>query len=181
MCSCAHCQRSVCWLPPGLGGGRIERVGALRAKLHVHAVSMLISFVIVMALFARLQEGLATGNGDGRAGYVARKRIGQHDVSRGQLDRLAGALHRDLFAEIFDGILGQGRGNERCPDRSRGDRVGANALFGQHLRQTRREIMNRALGRCIGKPRRVGCIQLIEAVLIMQLPGFMWATAALVR
>src|SRR3954452_24806462 len=108
----------------------------------------------------RLKEGLAAGDGDGSAGYVARKWISQHDVSRGQLDRLARALHRNLFAEILYGILGQGRGNERCPDRSRGDRVGANAFFGQHLCQTRREIMNCALGRCIGQQRRVGCIRI---------------------
>src|SRR5215216_5114069 len=107
-----------------------------------------------------LQERLSAGDCDRGAGHVAGKRICQHDIGGRQFDRLARALHRNLLAEIFHGVFRKRRGNQRCPDRSRRDRIGANALFGQHLRQPCRKIVDRALGRRIGQQGGVGRIRI---------------------
>jgi hypothetical protein len=55
----------------------------------------------------------SAGHRDGRTRYVARKRIGQHDVCRRKLGWLARSLHRHLFAEVRNRILRHGRRYER--------------------------------------------------------------------
>jgi hypothetical protein len=44
----------------------------------------------------------------------------------------------------------QGGRDQRRPDRTRRDRVGTNAPLSQQLRESRREIVDRPLGRCVG-------------------------------
>src|SRR3954468_18030183 len=76
-----------------------------------------------------LQEWLSSSDRDGRAGHVAGKRIGQHHTGTSQFGRLGRAFHRNLFAEILHGVLGQGRRDEWRPDRPRGDSISANPLL----------------------------------------------------
>ena len=97
-----------------------------------------------------LQEGFSASDGDRRAGYVARKRIGQHDIGGGQFDGLTGAIHRDLFPKFFTESSGKVDGMSGVRNGPRSNRIGTNALLGQHLGQSCREIVYRTLGCCIG-------------------------------
>ena len=56
-----------------------------------------------------------------------------------------------------------------------------NTFLGQHLRETRREVMNRPLVIALANNVGLGTSELIDAVLMMQLPGFMCGIAALER
>src|SRR5258708_4940824 len=53
----------------------------------------------------RSDKRLAAGDRDRRSRDVARHRVGQHDVSGREFGRLTGPLHRNLLAEILDGIF----------------------------------------------------------------------------
>jgi hypothetical protein len=70
-----------------------------------------------------LKEWPAAGYSNGHARDVARLRVGKHEVGRGELRRLARALHGQLLAELGYGIFRQRRGDDERPDRSWRDRV----------------------------------------------------------
>jgi len=57
------------------------------------------------------KERPSTGDRNGRARHVARHRISQHDVRRGEFGGLARALHRRVFTELCHFLGRHGRGD----------------------------------------------------------------------
>ena len=109
----------------------------------------------IVGPYRMLKEGPAAGDGYRCAGYVARKRVSEHDVGGREFRWLASTLHRRILSELGDGFLGKRRGDERRPDWTGRDRIGANAFLGEQLSKSRREIVNGALGRCVGEESRI--------------------------
>src|SRR5690606_5088086 len=72
---------------------------------------------------------------------------GEEEESRGDLVRLPRAAHRGVLAEALELLLARAAARiERSPDRPRRDRIDADAITDELLRQRARERGDRALG-----------------------------------
>ena len=102
----------------------------------------------------RLDDGLPPGYGNGRAGDITRFFRCEHVIDRRELARLRRSLHRDLFAEMRDGLDRHCRRNQRGPDRAWRDGVSPDAFLGQKLSEPAREVLNRSF--CSGVSQKMG-------------------------
>jgi len=127
-----------------------------------------------------LDDRLSAGDGYRRsgdiAGFIARK----HHINRGKLLWLRRTFHRDLLAKVLYLLWRHGGRYQRGPNRTGGDRVGADAPFRKQLGKAPRKVLDGAFSSCIGKRCGLGLSALTDAVLMTELPGFMCGTAAFV-
>src|SRR5690348_5826264 len=84
------------------------------------------------------------------AGHVAGVVASEEEEARSDLIGLARTAHRRVLAEIRNFLLGlAARRVERSPDGARRNRVHANSVLHQILRERAREADDRALGRTV--------------------------------
>src|SRR5512135_2929291 len=95
---------------------------------------------------AALDELLAAGHRDRRAGHVAGVVRRQQHEDGGELGWLAGPAECHILAEVLHLLRRHGGRDQGRPDRPRGDAVGPDALLPEHLGEPSGEVLDRRLG-----------------------------------